>query len=447
MPAAAVCKLHNIALLLFLLLLFGGVALQQQIKNSLLPADQSNYNDVTTSVTSTQPNNKSSAEDEKAGECLLPLQNLSQGAFVQCRKSSPSQECLTASEFWERHCYLNMTESVRFYHLGKGGGGTILFSLVENGIVVRRDHPRPSTHGIEELLSGPVSTLLINIRDPLDRFVSAFNWRSLLFCQRDGEHRKKYPSEVDDKDRGRYQPHLRPQEFCYEKSSFQKEATIIQRLYNDDINKLAESLCEESSNFEHAVEHTKFISHAKLSMEGWLRPLLLDTNTTSIKPQGLTKFMAITFEQQSGHNSSLLEHTHEAVQQLYFDHGVDEETLDILMSRKTLRPPRVSEMMTHSSNSTAKRKVLGAVGKCCLARFLEDDYRLIQSMLGDANASNVLDPFEYVHPIIREACEWGFPIRRQLCRADLQSMLHRRAEFLDRSLGTCRDAVTLVDES
>ncbi|KAK1744783.1 hypothetical protein QTG54_004074 [Skeletonema marinoi] len=232
----------------------------------------------------------------------------------------------------------------------KGRRRNHLFSLVENGIVVRRDHPRPSTHGIEELLSGHVTTLLINIRDPLDRFVSAFNWRSLLFCQR--------------------------------------------------VESIGRSI--------HLNKHTKFISHAKLSMEGWLRPLLLDTNTTSIKPQGLTKFMAITFEQQSGHNSSLLEHTHEAVQQLYFDHGVDEETLDILMSRKTLRLPRVSEMMTHSSNSTAKRKVLGAVGKCCLARFLEDDYRLIQSMLGDANASNVLDPFEYVHPIIREACEWGF---------------------------------------
>ncbi len=441
MPANAVCcRLHNIALLLLLLFLFGGIALQQQIKTAILAADRSiNDNDVTVDVIGTHLINYT-VEDEKAGECLMSLQNLTHGAFVQCRKSWSSQECLTASTFWERQCYLNMTESVRFYHLGKGGGGTIFFSLRENGVVVQRDHPRP------KLLNGLVSTLLINIRDPVDRFVSAFNWRSLLFCQRDGEHRKKYPSEVDHKDRRRYQPHLHPGDFCFDESLYPKEAEIIQRLYNDDINKLAESICEESSNFAQTVEFTKFISHAKLSLAEWLRPLLLDMNTTSIKPQGLSKFMAITFEQQSQHNSSLLRHTLDAVHQLHFDHGVDEKIFDSIMRHKPIRTKKVREMMKHSSNKTRKDKVLGAIGECCLARFLEDDYRLIQSMIGDSNTIKAIGVLDYAHPIIREACEWGSSTRRQLCHADLQSMLHRRAKFLDRSLGACRDAVSLVDQ-
>lgn len=448
MPADAVCcRMHTIAVLLLLLFLFGGITLQQQAKTVILAADQSIiYDDVTVVVIEDHASNYT-FEDEDAGECLMSLQNLTHGAFVQCRgKPWPAQECLTASTFWERQCYLNMTESVRFYHLGKGGGGTIFFSLLDNGIVVRRDHPRPM-HGIEQLLNGPVSTLLINIRDPVDRFVSAFNWRSLLICQRrDGEHRKKYPSEVDDKDRKWHQPHLHPEDFCYDESLYPKEAKIIQRLYNDDINKLAESLCEESSNFAQAVEHTKFINHAKLSLAEWLRPLMLDTNATSIKPHGLSKFMAITFEQQSHHDSSLLRHTREAVHQLYFDHGVDESLFESLMKHKPVRKKRVSEMMTHSSNKTRKDKVLGAIGECCLARFLEDDYGLIESMIGGANTSNAKGFLDYAHPIIREACEWGSSTRRQLCRADLQSMLHRRTKFLDRSLGTCRDAVPLVDQ-
>ena len=445
MPVVAVCKLHNIVLLLFLLLLFGGVKVfQQQIKTTLPAEDRSssNNNNVTAfefDATNIQPNNRT-VEDEKAKECLPSLQNLTHGgAFVQCRKSWPTQhECLTAGEFWGRQCYVNMTESVRFYHLGKGGGGTIFFSLLENGIILRRDHPHPM-HGIEQLVDGPVKALLINIRDPVDRFVSAFNWRSLLFCQRDGEQRKKYTA---DEHRGRHQPHLYPQESCYDESLYPKETKIIQRLYNDDINKLAESLCEESSNFEQAVESTKFISHAKRSLIQWLKFL---ADGTLIKPQGLNKFMAITFEQQSqsGYNSSsLLEHTHEAVRQLYFDHGVDEKTLDSLMRHKPTRTKRVSEMMTHSSShNTSKGNVLGAVGECCLSRFLEDDYRLIQSMLGETNASKTVGSLQSVHPIIRKACEWGSITRRQLCRADLQSMLHRRARFLDRSLGSCRDAV------
>ena len=219
--------------------------MQQQIKTVSLAANRSISDNVTGDVIDTHPSNYT-VEDKEAGECLLSLQNLTHGASVECLKSRPSQECLTATSFWERRCYLNMTESVRFYHLGKGGGGTIFFSLLDHGIIVRRDHPRPM-YGIEQLLNGPASTLLINIRDPVDRFVSAFNWRSLLFCQRDGEDRKKFPSEVDHKNRRWHQPHLRPDDFCFDfdESLYRKEAKIIQRLYNDDINKLAESLCEE----------------------------------------------------------------------------------------------------------------------------------------------------------------------------------------------------------
>eukprot|EP00986_Skeletonema_menzelii_P011376 scaffold5835_cov144-Skeletonema_menzelii.AAC.6 len=440
MPAAVVCNLHNTALLLFLLILFGTTALQKQIRTVTVADDRSSNND--NDVIDMRLNNYT-VENEEAGESLSSLQNLSHGAFVQCRKDWPSR--LNASTFWDRQCYLNMTKSVRFYHLGKGGGGTIFFSLVDNGIVVQRDHPRP-IHGIEQILNGPVSTLLINIRDPVDRFVSAFNWRSLLFCQRDGENRKKYPSEIDEKDRRRYQPHLRPQETCFDESLYPKQIEIIQRLYNDDVNKMAESLCEESNNVEQAVQHTKLISHAKLSLAEWLRPLLLDTdtNTTSlIKPKGLSSFMAITLEQQSPHNSSLLQHTYEAVHQLYFDHGVDERTLDSLLRHKPIRIKRVSEIMTHSSNKTGTGKVLGAIGECCLARFLEEDYRLIQYMIGDVNPSKDVGALDPVHTIIREACKWGSLKRRELCRADLQSMLHRRAKFLDRSLGTCRDVVSL----
>lgn len=443
MPAAAVCKLHNIVLIVFILLLFGGVELlQQQIKAALHAADRSDNKNVTTfDVTIIQPNSDTVVVDKKsAEECLPSLHHLSHGAFVQCRKSWPPHECLTASDFWERRCYLNMTESVRFFHLGKGGGGTIFYSLVENGIILRRDHPHPM-HGIEQLVNGPVTTLLINIRDPVDRFVSAFKWRSLLFCQRDGEQRKKYPSEVGKKDRVRYQPHLHPQAACYDASAYPKETKIIQRLYHDDINKLAESLCEESSNFKQAVEATKFISHAKRSLVRWLEFLVDDENASSIKPQGLNKFMAITL---SGRNSSLSGHTHDAVRQLYFDHGVDEKTLDSLMRHKPTRTQVVSEkIMTHSSHTTGKDSVLGSVGECCLSRFLEDDYRLIQSMLGEANNTKAIGSLKHVHPIIRKACEWGSLTRQQLCRADLQSMLRRRARFLDRSHGmSCRDMVS-----
>ena len=426
-------------LLVFLpLLLLGAFLLQQQIKVERLPSDR--LFNVT-------------VRNEDDEECLPSLQNLSRSGFVQCRisLSSSPRECLRNRDFWDRQCYLNLTETVRFYHLGKGGGGTIFLSLLENGIYIQRDHPRP-IYGIDQLLNGPVTTLLINIRDPVDRFVSAFNWRSFLFCQRHGELRKKYPSEVDEKDRRMHQPHLHPQEFCFEESINPKEAKIIQRLYEDDINKLAVSLCEESNSYEQAVESIKFISHAKLNLFQWLQ-FLVETNTSSrIKSQGLKKMMAITIEGRNGHNnSSLLEQSHEVIQELYFDHGITEEALSRLQKQRDhSHMKKVRDIMIHSSSThnTTKERILGAIGECCLSRFLENDYQLIQSMLGEEKTRSVdgavinINRLEDVHPIIRNACEWGSKRRRQLCRADLQSMLQRRAGFLDRSVGTCRDLVS-----
>lgn len=463
MPAVC-CKLHrrHVLLLLFiLLLLFGSILLLQELVKTLFSADQFlNVTSISSSgVDVTSPIQLNSSTVDDADECLPALQNLSNGALVQCIRQPSSSlqhnECMSASNFWDRQCYLNITESVRFYHLGKGGGGTIFFSLIENGIYLQRDHPRPK-HGIDQLLNGPVKTLIVNIRDPVDRFVSAFNWRSLLFCQRDGETRKKYPTEVDVKDRKMHQPHLQPQHFCFDASVYPQEAKIIQRLYNDDINQLAESLCEESERFDRAVNTTKFISHAKLSLFQWLHFLVVNngTSTSLIKPQGLDKLMAITVEKRKSYNntSSLLEQTSEAAQQLFFDHGVDEQTFHRLQRHKrNLQKKRVSDMMVHTSsipihNNVTKGHALGTVGECCLARFLENDYRLIQSIVGDENSIGddltVISRLNNAQPIIGKACEWGSERRRQLCWADLQSMLDRRVKFLDRSLGACRDFVS-----
>ena len=446
MSTVAVCrKLHVIVLLLVtLLLLFGHVALQLQATLERLAADvtnRSNDDHATHNNMTSAPSNESALEGYQPGQCLS-LQHLTHGAFVQCRKSQQS-ECLTEDNFWEKKCYINMTKSVIFYHLGKGGGGTIFSSLEESGIIIKRDHPRPK-HDLGQFRNGV--KVLINVRDPVDRFVSAFNWRSLLFCQRDGEHRGRFPTEIERKHKGqaRYQPYSHPQEFCYDESVVPVEANIIQNIYNDDINMLAEALCEESSSYNQAVEYSKRIGHARLSLSGWLE-YFVSTNATSTKPsQGLTNFMAITFEERT---SSLLEHTREAIQMLYYDHGVDENTVKRLLENKPARTKLAIERASHSSrNNNPRRKVPRAIGECCLARFLEDDYQIIQYIVG-GNTSEAIGSLGHIDPVIGTACDWGSPTRRQLCRADLQSMLKRRSGFLDRSLGSCHDIVSRMNHS
>src|SRR5210317_365759 len=72
---------------------------------------------------------------------------------------------------------------------------------------------------------------------------------------------------------------------------------------------------------------------------------------------------------------------------------------------------------------------LTPLGECCLARFLADDYRLIQTMLGHESdqVNAVVEPLVGAHPILRMACSWGSDEeQQQLCRQDLRSMLMRR---------------------
>ena len=105
------------------------------------------------------------------------------------------------------------------------------------------------------------------------------------------------------------------------------------------------------------------------------------------------------------------------------------------------------EMHLHSSakhvNSPESR--LSKLGECCLARYLIDDYRLIQTMLGGNETSLAiagLDPLVAAHPVIQKACLWGNEQQQELCRGDLMSILMRRAKYFDESKGSCSAIVS-----
>lgn len=98
-------------------------------------------------------------------------------------------------EFVKQSCRHDLKSKVTFYHVGKGGGGSVSSKFDEYGIAKKGVHPSPSDSGIADILDGVNKTLIINVRDPVDRFVSAFDWRSLLFCSPDDKRtRELFPS-------------------------------------------------------------------------------------------------------------------------------------------------------------------------------------------------------------------------------------------------------------
>lgn len=96
--------------------------------------------------------------------------------WVNCTSESDDEEKqLSVQEFYNKKnkCYHSMNHKAVFFHVGKAGGGTIRRELLLNkigGIPIK--HSRKSiSGGIKALQSGKSQTLIINVRDPVDRFV------------------------------------------------------------------------------------------------------------------------------------------------------------------------------------------------------------------------------------------------------------------------------------
>ena len=94
-------------------------------------------------------------------------------------------------KFYEKHskCTHKFKETVTFFHLGKAGGGTVSRELRLNHISIAMSHPKPNSGRIAELQKGPSQTLIVNLRDPVDRFISAFRWRLVVLCSPDDERK------------------------------------------------------------------------------------------------------------------------------------------------------------------------------------------------------------------------------------------------------------------
>lgn len=143
-------------------------------------------------------------------------------------------------------------------HPGKAGGGTLQYRLAKWKVKIDECHPRPCitkfpdkngffeneksarwsmTHR-NKITHMPGSYIVV--RDPVDRFVSAFNWRGFLLCHpyREDERLKKTAS------------FLRPRKWCEDNLDSSQEKKIVFDKYKENVNKLAESLCDVEKNPE-----------------------------------------------------------------------------------------------------------------------------------------------------------------------------------------------------
>jgi hypothetical protein len=167
--------------------------------------------------------------------------------------------------------------SVLWLHPGKAGGGTFQHRLAANWMLlsnVRRCHPRPcrdATVGggsngsnFKTNSSGPAPLRAINVRDPVDRFVSAFHWRSAILCRSNDTRRVAVRRAV-----------LDPVRYC--RNSSRAEAAMLHVRYRSNASLMAEALCgggdlsgDQEGDGAAAAMDVQRLGHAKYSLRDWL---------------------------------------------------------------------------------------------------------------------------------------------------------------------------------
>ena len=147
-------------------------------------------------------------------------------------------------------------EDALFLHVGKAGGGTVKYRMKhEWNVVIPHSHPRPHPAKIKH---SPL--VLINIRDPIDRYASAIAFELAIMCDIDGETRI---FDIDSSESSLEHPDL----YC--QSNRPEEAEILFHKYKRDANYLAEMLYDEERGRE-VRDDLAVVEHAGNTLWQWM---------------------------------------------------------------------------------------------------------------------------------------------------------------------------------
>ena len=153
-----------------------------------------------------------------------------------------------------------------FLHVGKAGGGTIMEHVRDLGFQMLKAHPHPIPHNPE------IHTYLMNLRDPVDRFVSNFYWVGLISCYPLSNNETRiFETELR-------KPMLEPHLYC-RNSKQDRHANntmvMVHDLYKGDAEKLMNDMCnfDDKGAREQALESIRLLLHSKYSISYWLTSL------------------------------------------------------------------------------------------------------------------------------------------------------------------------------
>jgi len=231
---------------------------------------------------------------------------------------------------------LNRTRSslkLLVLHLGKAGGGTVQARFQDWQIPYYECHPHPCPSWA---LGNSGPPLLITIRDPVDRFVSAYHWRKVVSCHPDGDERQT----VTGRDKRLSFQH--PEKYC--KMAGGSEEKVLFRKF-PTISSLAQALCSNPK----AAKYVQRIGHM-VNLRQWTANI-----TREVYP-------------------IVLERGFDLPQQV-------DATLRLFLPDEPVPPlTKMDKSMAHSSVHHGANHTLSKEEESCVLEFLKEDYTVLRNM-------------------------------------------------------------------
>jgi len=273
-----------------------------------------------------------------------------------------------------------------FLKVGKAGGGTVKAHLEAFwSMQVKSCHPWPCPHKISSAgQDGGLGLMALSVRDPIDRFVSGFYFRALRL-------KVTCPDEKSCSD----------DDFWPQTT----EKGVIFDKHGEDVNSLAEALCEDGPGgrrgSEAAREDAKAILHVAWTLNDWVEGIDWSLKTRDVFP--LVQEPGFSLEDEI---DAMVEwmHKRSALDSLGAGFAAQRDLALKLADDETLRRSLASPRFRHYSESASKTP-LSSRGEECLARYFKKDYELLRRK-------------------VKPAC------KTEVCKKAVQSILSRREHLL-----------------
>lgn len=276
-------------------------------------------------------------------------------------------------------------------HPGKTGGGTFTWRLSHWNVTMGQScHPEPCP---DEL--GFFPRALITVRDPVEAFESAFNWRAWVLCLAENETRVVSSTDAAAQSTS---------EFCEDNP---EEAAILHKKYAFNSSNLAEAMCDEGRLGQEARQDLDQIRHAKWPLIDWLPNNSLQQISVA----------AMVLEPGFDFDDQMFSVTKWAVKESLGDDAVK----DFRMMKNSGIEQTPDEKLHSSKQSSYHPSPLSNLGKCCMTRHLATSYELISNLA-------------------TEGCKGG---QAHVCKAALRAIYTRHQVFLNSSM-SCRELALLL---